>query len=62
MRELSDANRKIGEYENKVIILSKEIERLNDILVKYSKQMIPELEEKNRKLNFENEDFKRKLN
>jgi uncharacterized small protein (DUF1192 family) len=29
LRELADTNRKINEYENKLAILSKEIERLN---------------------------------
>ena len=32
IRELTDANRKIAEYDNKITVLSQEIERLNGIL------------------------------
>jgi hypothetical protein len=41
LRELSDANRKISEYENRLILLSKEIERINELLYKYSKEIVP---------------------
>ena len=62
VQELSEENRRIGEYENKMAILSKEIERLNELLVKYSREVVPSLEEQAGSLSFENEDLKRKLN
>lgn len=42
-------------------ILSKEIERLNELLAKYSKEVVPSLEEKLRNASYENEDLKRNL-
>ena len=32
LQELSNANRKIAEYDNKIALLSQEIERLNGVL------------------------------
>jgi uncharacterized small protein (DUF1192 family) len=32
IQELANANRKISEYDNKITVLSQEIERLNNIL------------------------------
>lgn len=43
---MNEANRKFADYENKIIVLSKEIERLNEILERFSR---------------ENSDFKKKL-
>lgn len=47
--------------ENKVAILSHEIERLNEILHKYSKEIVPSLEEKNRAISLECEEYRRRL-
>ena len=45
--QINDDQKRIGEYENRTIVLSKEVERLNDILTK---------------MNSENGDMKRKTN
>jgi regulator of replication initiation timing len=44
-----------------VAILSNEIERLNEILHKYSKEVVPALEEKNRNLALESDEQRRRL-
>ena len=32
MQQLGDVNRKVAEYENRVALLSQEIERLNNVI------------------------------
>lgn len=60
-REASDVNRKLPEYENKIALLSKEIERLNDVLLKYNREIVPSLEDKLKNSNLEIDEYRRRL-
>jgi regulator of replication initiation timing len=53
LQEAGDLNRKLVEYENKIVLLSQEMERLNVII---SNKI-----EENQKLSAQNEELRRKV-
>ena len=68
LNELAEVNRKVAEYENKIALLSQEIERLNGNL-RNKVEEISNWENRNRewenkwaRVNQENEELKRRLN
>jgi hypothetical protein len=57
---LSDANRVIPELEGKLSVTGKEVERLNGILTKLTREVVPALEEKAKGLALECDDYRQR--